>query len=245
MRIPGFVILAFTLLIPARAVAQTDPPPDIPQLRAAADHGDARAQIQLGLAYEHGTGVAVDKAQALAWYLKAADQGQHMAAFSVGLLLFGGDGLPQDFPAACKWLDIAVAEAPDMERPIYERARDDAARKMTPAQIADAQQQAQAWLAAFRARPVRAGGDVPAPARTKYVPPVYPKNALKSKAEGQVKMDITVAADGTVTDAKVISPASAMFDQSALDAVKQWEFESRPAGAPPVILTVTLTFSLK
>src|SRR5262245_20586627 len=125
----------------AGAAAQTVTADDVAKLRAAAEKGEPRAQIELGLAYENGTGGQVDKPQAMQWYLKAADQGQHMAAFSVGLLLYGStvkgeEGIKQDLVGAWKWLDIAMAEAPDMERPIYERARDDAAKKMKPEQIA-------------------------------------------------------------------------------------------------------------
>ena len=64
-----------------------------------------------------------------------------------------------------------MAWAPDMERPIYERARDDAAQKMKPEQMADAKRQSQAWLDEFRHRPVHVGGDVAAPACTKCPDP--------------------------------------------------------------------------
>ena len=40
-----------------------------------ADQGDAGAQVNLGVMYDHGKGVPQDYAQAAAWYRKAADQG--------------------------------------------------------------------------------------------------------------------------------------------------------------------------
>ena len=44
-------------------------------LRPLADQGNAVAQIDIGLMYEHGLGVPQDFAQAVIWYRKAADRG--------------------------------------------------------------------------------------------------------------------------------------------------------------------------
>jgi TPR repeat protein len=43
--------------------------------RAAAEKGDAIARYNLGVVYEHGMGVAADRAEALRWYRAAADAG--------------------------------------------------------------------------------------------------------------------------------------------------------------------------
>ena len=45
------------------------------QLRALADKGDARAEVNLGGMYYNGDGVPKDAVQAVAWYRKVADQG--------------------------------------------------------------------------------------------------------------------------------------------------------------------------
>ena len=42
------------------------------ELRPVAERGDAEAQYRLGLMYEFGKGVAVDKAQSMAWLGRAA-----------------------------------------------------------------------------------------------------------------------------------------------------------------------------
>ena len=58
-------------------------PQDIPKgivlLRTAAEGHNERAQYNLGWAYESGTGVPRDKAQAIAWYRKAAQAGDLQA----------------------------------------------------------------------------------------------------------------------------------------------------------------------
>jgi membrane associated rhomboid family serine protease len=59
-----------TLGKPERAIAA---------FRKGADGGDAYAQAALGGAYDDGTGVAKDQAQAILWYRKAADQGNALA----------------------------------------------------------------------------------------------------------------------------------------------------------------------
>jgi len=43
--------------------------------RKAAEHGDAKAQYNLGIAYAKGEGIAKDEAQAVEWFRKAAEQG--------------------------------------------------------------------------------------------------------------------------------------------------------------------------
>lgn len=62
--------------------------------RPLADHGDALAQISLGMMYESGKGVPQDYAQATAWYRKAADQGDIGAQLRLGLAYFNGQGVP-------------------------------------------------------------------------------------------------------------------------------------------------------
>src|ERR1700685_3155261 len=56
--------------------------------------------------------------------------------------------------------------------------------------------------------------------------PEYP--AAAGDAEGYVKLDFDIGADGHVTNAVVIeSNPKALFDQAALDAVTRWTFQPR------------------
>ena len=61
-------------------------PEAISLLREAANGGFAKAQVKLGALYQGGLGIARDDAQAMAWYSKAADQGDEDAKAALGRL---------------------------------------------------------------------------------------------------------------------------------------------------------------
>jgi TonB family protein len=253
------------------AARQTPPPPPRPpvppstivtedrveQLRLAADKGDAQAQKRLGDLYSGGAGVAQDAVQAVLWYRKAAEQGDAPAQFNLALLMYGGVGTLKDFVGAYKWFNIAAARAAGDSRQFYADGRDAVAKQMTTEQIADAQKQSREWVDAFDRRmsapppppppsPVHVGGSIPEPTRTRFVAPVYSALAQAAKVQGIVMIEATIGPDGRVLDAKVLRSVP-LLDQAALDAVKQWEFTPTRIGgvAVPVVMSVTVTFSLK
>jgi protein TonB len=94
--------------------------------------------------------------------------------------------------------------------------------------------------------PVRVGGNIKTPTKTKNVPPVYPPIAQSARVSGVVIIEATIGADGHVKDAKVLRSIP-LLDQAALDAVKQWQFTPTLLnGVPvPVIMTVTVNFTLQ
>ena len=53
--------------------------------RQAAERGDAEAQFQLALMYEHGHGIAVDEGEALRWLQAASRQGDLRASCRLSL----------------------------------------------------------------------------------------------------------------------------------------------------------------
>ncbi len=63
-------------------------------------------------------------------------------------------------------------------------------------------------------------------AKTK-VAPAYPELARKMNITGTVKVEVVVAANGSVKDARVVG-GHPVLANAALDAVKKWRFE--PAG---------------
>jgi protein TonB len=94
--------------------------------------------------------------------------------------------------------------------------------------------------------PVRVGGNIKAPSKTKDVRPVYPQIAQSARVQGVVIIEATIGADGRVKDARVLRSIP-LLDQAALDAVKQWQFTPTLLnGVPvPVIMTVTVNFTLQ
>lgn len=77
----------------------------------------------------------------------------------------------------------------------------------------------------------------PGPRVIKDVKPRYPQEGLEAKTSGTVEVAVTVGTDGKVSAARVLRGIP-MFDQAALDAAYQWEFE--PVGRP---VEVNIEFS--
>ena len=104
--------------------------------RLAADQGDALAQYGLGITYANGNGIPQDYAEAVKWFRLAADQGNTNAQIGLGYRYVTGTGVPVSYVRAYAWWNIAAAsgdeEALDNRSVVEER--------MTPAQIAEAQQ---------------------------------------------------------------------------------------------------------
>ena len=114
---------------------------------AAAARSFAPAQFNLGVTFEFGRGVPADPARALAWYLRAAEQGFVPAQRTLGALYAGGHGMVRDAVAAYTWDALAKAAS----RPqgagsaCADRAMTALGATMTPAQLATAQRDAEAW----------------------------------------------------------------------------------------------------
>lgn len=99
--------------------------------------------------------------------------------------------------------------------------------------------------------PPPGGGDFfvfdKAPKVKKFVKAEYPALARTADIEGTVVLKVTVDEHGRVIRAVVIqTTAQGIFDQSALDAVKQWLFEPAEQSGNKVKATITvpLEFSL-
>jgi TPR repeat protein len=77
---------------------------------AERDDAGADAQYKLGQMYGTGRGVALDYAQAAAWYRKAAERGHPGAQTDLGGLYAGGHGVPADAAEALRWYRMAAAQ---------------------------------------------------------------------------------------------------------------------------------------
>ena len=116
--------------------------------RRAADQGYVFAQINLGVAYADGRGVSQDYAEAVRWYRKAAEQNNAQAQAKLALMYFDGRGVPQNYVHAYMWCALAAARYPASDTKDQDGVialRDRIAAKMTPAQIAQAQELASQW----------------------------------------------------------------------------------------------------
>jgi len=109
----------------------------------AAAQGNAIAQFGIGRLYYNGLGVPKDYAIARHWYEEAAAQGEAIAQFGIGWLYYNGHGVPQDDVRTYMWWNLAAANSKGDELKSAAKLRDDVARDMTPAQVAEAQRLAQ------------------------------------------------------------------------------------------------------
>jgi TonB family protein len=96
------------------------------------------------------------------------------------------------------------------------------------------------------APPKVAGVDVPAPKRTRSVAPQYPPEAQALGMRGIVILELLVGPDGKVVSARVTRSVPP-FDDAALGAVRQWEYEVTKVEGQPVsvLLTVPIEFKMR
>jgi TonB family protein len=104
---------------------------------------------------------------------------------------------------------------------------------------------APAWPQAAEDTPRVAGSEVPAPKRTKFVSPQYPADAQARGLRGIVIIELVIDTAGKVASATVTRSVPP-FDDAALVAARQWEYEvTRVDGKPvPVRLSVPITFTM-
>ena len=150
LRFPIALVFSLVcLIVPARADYQAgmdaysrgDYATALREWRPLAERGDPSAQFRLGSLYENGDGVPRDFAKAHQWYEKAAAQGDAKAQFYLGIQSAYGEGGPLDLVQAHMWYSLAAGNG-NAHAPGY---RDDLARQMTPAQIAEARKRAREW----------------------------------------------------------------------------------------------------
>ena len=127
------MILAIcTLLLSWTAIAEDDDPfliamssaaeasragtDDLESIGQAAEQGKAEAQNKLGCFYLFGSGVPVDRKEAIKWYRKAAEQGHANAQVNLAFCYEKGLGVEKDENQARKWFLKAAAQGNEQSR---------------------------------------------------------------------------------------------------------------------------------
>jgi protein TonB len=75
--------------------------------------------------------------------------------------------------------------------------------------------------------------------------PAYPPAAARNRQDGSVEVEFTVAADGSVQNAKVLNSTSRVFDSSALSAIKNAKFAPRLENGQPTASTLRRRIDFK
>ena len=88
----------------------------------------------------------------LAALRQRAEQGDAAAQYNLGVSYENGRGVPQDDVEAHKWTSLAASRATGDRQKEYAETLDALSKQMTPAQLAEAQQRAANWQAAFEKR---------------------------------------------------------------------------------------------
>ncbi len=113
--------------------------------RLAAEQGLADAQYNLGVMYEVGQGVPQDYDEAVKWYRLAAEQGDALGQNNLGFMYANGQGVPQDYVLAYMWMNLAAASLTGEDLNDAVKVRDHLASKLTPDQLAKAQEMSRNW----------------------------------------------------------------------------------------------------
>jgi TPR repeat protein len=103
------------------------------------------AQLFLGFMYAKGLGLAQDPATAAEWYARAAKQDNMLAQIRLGFMYRRGEGVAQDHVQAYLWANLAARQKSHVQK-VAEVLRGTLAAEMTPAQIAEAERLAGAWI---------------------------------------------------------------------------------------------------
>jgi TonB family protein len=67
------------------------------------------------------------------------------------------------------------------------------------------------------------------------VAPVYPEVAKRMSISGVVRIQITVAANGSIKDAKLVG-GHPLLANAALDAVRKWRYEAASAESTGIVV---------
>ena len=85
------------------------------------------------------------------------------------------------------------------------------------------------------------------PVLRRKVEPEYPETARAARLPGRVILQAVISAEGRVEDVIVLRSSNPLFDDAAIDAVKQWEYEPARQGDRPVAVyfTIDVRFTLR
>ena len=117
----------------------------VEEFRKSAQQNDARAQASLAFLHYSGKGVAQNESEAAKWFRKAAEGGDAQSKYMLGYLYEDGKGVPRDAIQAHMWSNLAASQLAGEEAERVAKVRDFIASKLTPDQLAKAQELARNW----------------------------------------------------------------------------------------------------
>ena len=91
-----------------------------------------------------------------------------------------------------------------------------------------------------RLTPVRIGGEIHQPFKTRDVRPTYPAQAQTDHVQGVVIIEAIIDPSGAVANARILRSIPAL-DEAALSAVSLWQFTPTELNGATVAVRMTLT----
>ncbi|MFS8063848.1 MAG: energy transducer TonB [Luteimonas sp.] len=126
---------------------------------------------------------------------------------------------------------LATQQATDQQAAAQQAAADQRAADQRAADARAAQQRAAAQPAAAQPAATSTASTSQVLRAISTPQPKFPPDAYRSGTSGEVEVEFTVAADGSVSGARVVrANPPRVFDREALSAVKRWRFQ--PVGSP-------------
>jgi protein TonB len=99
----------------------------------------------------------------------------------------------------------------------------------------------------FERGAVKASDTVNPPRLIKKVEPVYPPEARKALLKGYVRLNVRTDGQGNVKEVMVIRSSDEIFNDPAIEAVKQWKYEPYLENGQPkeLVFSVSLGFEIQ
>ncbi len=143
------VIAVMALMVAASSAVAAFDEVTIQNFRAQAELGNRASQFLIGGLYEYGDGLPQSYKEAFKWYTLSAEQGFSGAQSALGEMYAKGKGVPQNFKLAYVWFSLAAAN----ENSAAPAHRDSVAQKLTPAELAEAQELAMQYFEKYQSKP--------------------------------------------------------------------------------------------
>jgi TonB family protein len=161
------------------------------------------------------------------------------AAFK-GKLTVAGPSLQQDFKLDVGSLRETITVRASPSRPGSSSPTSVGNRRVTPREAPKC-----ATFTGQDGTPM--GGNIRPPMKIFDVRPYYPASALNAGASGAVVLEARIGTDGDVEEVKTVSTPHPDLAASAVDAVRQWQFDPTFLNcvAIPVTMSVTANFELE
>ena len=93
--------------------------------------------------------------------------------------------------------------------------------------------------------PIYVGGNVLPPEKIYAPQPIYTEIARKARIQGVVIVQAIIDKEGKVTNVKVLKGLPMGLDESAVDAIKKWQFKAATLNGKPVTVYFNLTVNFK